>query len=200
MRSICFVFILVISSHAVFAQKVNDLTDKDLLQLKHYSLLSDRAYTFRQILSDSTLPFIPNDSIRSEREAVYWLKMIVANPLRSAVQYNIRLNPYLDNTWYYFDAGTQKWISKSTGIRTVRYNERRNNWYFPFTAERQTVNTLYVKIHMRALAASHHLKPVITFEKKSSATGKEQMLWVGWICGLSVLFLFFLNNLYIYIV
>jgi len=195
LRRLLFCFVLILSTLTVFAQQTNTLDTADRFQVKHFALLPDRGYTFQQILSDSTLRFTSNDSL--EYGTVYWIKIIVANPFHHAEQFNIGINPYLDNTWYYFNADDQKWISHRTGIYTVRYNERRNNWILSYTIQGQTVSTIYVKSDIRALL-NHNLRPVITFEKHSSAIGKEEVLWVGWVCGLSVLFLFFLNNLYIY--
>lgn len=192
-------FILMIVPGSAFSQSVNTLTDSMLFPITEYSILPDRGYTFEKVLSDTSLSFTVNDSLRPQKSSVYWLKMKVANPFPNAEQYRIRLEPYLDNTWYYFDANDQKWVTSRTGTETVSYNERRNNWFLSYTAQGQKSATFYVKINeSRLTELNRNLKPEITFEKDSLSNNKEQLLWVGWVCGLCVLLLFFLNNLYIY--
>lgn len=199
MRRVLLFLVLIIAPIGGFAQIANVLTDSEYFQLKEYAVLPDRGYTFEEILANANLPFTENDSLEPQKSSVYWLKMVVANPYANAESYTITLEPYLDNTWYYFDGNTRKWVVNQTGVETVRFNERRNNWFLNYTIQGKEVATSYVRIDASRLShLNRKLKPVITFEKYSSFTTKEQLLWVGWVCGLCVMLLFFLNNLFVY--
>ncbi|MCF0074895.1 hypothetical protein LZD49_30700 [Dyadobacter sp. CY261] len=185
---------------AVLAQKINVPTSTDLFHLSDYAILPDKGYTFNQVRSDSTLSFTTNDSLRPDRSAVYWLKMIVANPSPNAESFDFSVDPYLNNTFYHFDANQKKWVSRRMGVGAVVYQARRDRLVIPIVLQGSTVNTFYVRFDLHALEKlKKTLAPKVTFERQSSIEHREQLLWVAWVCGITVLFIFFLNNLYIYI-
>jgi hypothetical protein len=114
-------------------------------------------------------------------------------------RYNLSLHPSLHNTLYYFDANRQRWISQQGGV-DVPQKGRRDRNLMPFVAQGQAQTTLYIHVDLKLLPDSDQsLKPKIIIEKQAATTSREQFMLITWITSLSVLFLFFLNNLFVYL-
>jgi 7TM diverse intracellular signalling len=190
--------ILLFSSLAVFAQPVYTLTDSPKAAIKSYALLPDKGYSIEKIIQDSTLPFVVNDSLRPAQHYSYWIKIEVANPFHYAEAYNVWLRPYLNNTLYYFDANAQKWVTQQTGIMDVNHKGR-NQSTMPCVFQGLEKNTIYIYTDVGLLSKyGYAIKPKIIIEKKAVADSTEQFIWIAWVASLSVVLLFFLNNLYIW--
>ena len=99
-----------------FAQPIYTLSDSAAVQIKSYALLPDRGYNFEKILADPSLPFSVGDSLRPAQVSKYWLKLVIANPFREAIPYNLQIGPALNNTLYYYDANARNWVKAQAGI------------------------------------------------------------------------------------
>ncbi|MCF0054634.1 7TM diverse intracellular signaling domain-containing protein [Dyadobacter sp. CY356] len=195
-----FVFLIIlILPVASFAQPVYTLTDSSIATINQYAVLPDRGYTFEKILSDTALNFVDHHSIGKEKATYYWLKIRIKNPSFYADSYNISLNLYQNNVLYYFNENTQKWVAYQNGILTP-YSGKRNLNELACILQGRTENIIYIKVFAGILRdLNQSFQPVVKIEKSDHTYKKEQIIWLSWITSLTVLFLFFLNNLYIYI-
>ncbi|HLL97139.1 MAG TPA: 7TM diverse intracellular signaling domain-containing protein, partial [Spirosoma sp.] len=195
-----FVFLIsLLVTVSVSAQSVHILTDSASAPINTYAVLPDQGYTLDQVRTDTTLRFVLNDSLRPAQTRSYWLRLVVANPAHDDERYNLSLHPSLHNTLYYFDANRQRWISHQGGV-DVPQKGRRDRNLMPFVAQGQAQTSLYIHVDLKLLPESDQsLKPKIIIEKQAATTSREQFLLITWITSLSVLFLFFLNNLFVYL-
>lgn len=180
----------------VHAQTVNTLMDRSTAQIKSYALLVDQGYTLDRVRTDTTLRFVPNDSLRPVKATYYWLKVVVINPAHYDEPYNVSVQPSLKNTLYSLDRNSLRWVSQQGGIYAPNMG-RRNRNLMTFVAQGHTETTLFIQVDVR-YPFDKAIKPVITIEKQAITNRDDQFRLIAWIASLSVLFLFFLNNLIIY--
>lgn len=182
-----------------FAQPVYTLSDSAAVKIKSYALLPDRGYNFNRILTDSSVPFIVNDSLRPAHYNRYWLKLVIANPFNEAIPYSLQINPSLSNTLYYYDANARNWVNSEAGILNVEARSRINNTGMNCIMQAQTTNTFYVLVDVKAIEKTGYaLAPDVRLEKGVEAEKQERTIWITWVTSLTVLFLFFLNNVYVW--
>lgn len=199
MNKIPIFLILLLLQVAALSQPVYTLSDSSAAQIKNYAVLPDHNYSFNKILADSTLPFVVNDSLRPHQTTGYWLKMSIDNPFHEARLYNVQMVPGLRNTLYYFDANAGEWISNQAGMMPGSGYSRINQNGMTCVLRAQTVNTIFVKVDIKPLRQfSNSLKPAIRLEKEAVTNKQEQIIWITWIASLTVLFILFLNNVYIW--
>ena len=183
---------------AVSAQSVHTLTDSASAQINTYAILPDQGYTLDRVRADTTLQFVLNDSLWPAKTSSYWLRLVIANPARYDEPYHLTLQPSIHNTLYYFDADSQQWIAHQGGANVTHKGRRVQN-LMPFVAQRKAQTTLYIHVDLHWLPESDQsLKPKIIIEKQAATTSREQFMLITWITSLSVLFLFFINNLFVY--
>ncbi|WP_149244298.1 7TM diverse intracellular signaling domain-containing protein [Dyadobacter sp. 32] len=199
MGQLLLIIFFSISCIAGFAQKILTLTDSARIQLDSYTLLPDQGYSFEQVLTDTTLHFVRNDSIRPQQASAYWLKIKLANPSHYTQPYMLRVRPVLQNTLYYFNADSQTWVSTKAGIM-VAADKSLKQGNLPFVLQGGgVINILYVKLDLKVLqTVGHALRPEITITSLAAADSRERVLWISWVVSITVLLLFFLHNLYIY--
>jgi DNA-binding CsgD family transcriptional regulator len=191
--------ILLLLQVAALSQPVYTLGDSSAAQIKNYAVLPDHDYSLNKILADSTLPFVVNDSLRPRQATSYWLKISIDNPTHKARLYNVQVVPGLGNTLYYFDANAGEWISNQAGMMPGSGNSRIKRDGMACVLRAQTINTIYVQVDTKPLRQfSYAFKPAIKLEKEAVVSKEEQMIWITWITSLTVLLLFFLNNVYIW--
>lgn len=200
MQRIYSLLTLLLLSVASFGQQVFTLNDSATAEINHYAVLPDRGYTIEQIVADSTLPFVAHDSLRPLQESEYWLKIKIKNPFQYAEAYNIWLFPYLNNALYYLDADSNKWVVQKAGIKAGFVNsDKRHVARMPFMLKENAINTLFIKVDVTLLKQFEHaVQPKIVLRKQAASDQTEEVYWVGWVAAMAVLFLFFLNNLFIY--
>jgi DNA-binding CsgD family transcriptional regulator len=195
-RLLLILFLFV--NERVFAQSAYTLTDSSIAQIKTYAVLTDHGYTFDKVRTDTTLRFITGDSLRPFKSSYFWIKLVVANPSHYDETYNLPVQPSLNNTLYYFDANAQQWVSQQRGV-DVPYPKRRNRNLVSFVAAGKTHTTLYLKVDLTLLHSfNRSLKPTITIVTQAAYESYSKFMLITWIASLSILFLFFLNNLFIY--
>jgi DNA-binding CsgD family transcriptional regulator len=200
LRKFPVLFVALVLCITAFAQPVYTLSNSDVVQIKSYALLPDRGYNFDKILADSSLPFSVGDSLRPAQFSKYWLKLVIANPFREAIPYNVQIGPALNNTLYYYDANARNWVNNQAGILNEQGRSRINNTGMTCIMQAQTTNTLYVLIDVKALEkVGYAMSPDVRLQKGSVADKQERTIWITWITSLTVLFLFFLNNVYVWV-
>jgi hypothetical protein len=193
------IIFFLVSCVAGFTQPVFTFTDSAHIQLNSYALLPDQGYSFEQVLTDTTLHFVPNDSIRPRQATGYWLKIMLANPSHYTQPYKLRVRPALHNTLYYFNADSQKWVSATAGIM-VADDKSLKQGNLPLVLQGDgVINTLYVKLDVTVLqSGGHALRPEIIITSLAATESRERVIWTSWMVSITVLLLFFLHNLYIY--
>lgn len=197
MNKIFVSLIILLLPVAAYAQPVYILSDSSTATISQYAVLPDRGYTFEKILADTSLNFVEEDSLRSGNVTDYWLKIRIKNPFHYADTYNISVNLNVNNVLYSFNENTQKWVTYQNGL-LASYRGKRNVNEMTCILQGQTENILYIKVDATELHKPDVLKPVIKIEKFAYSNKREQTMWLSWITSLTVVFLFFLNNLYIY--
>ncbi|WP_149244293.1 7TM diverse intracellular signaling domain-containing protein [Dyadobacter sp. 32] len=185
---------------ATLAQRAHVLNDSVSVPIHDYAILPDRGYTIDRIVSDSTLRFVVNDSLRPLKESSYWIKISINNPFSYQEKYNVWLFPYLNNTLYYFDTNLGQWKAQKAGIYVgLPDKSQRTIARMSFVLHAKSINTLYIKADVLPLRKfTHAFRPEIQLRKQAVTDNRENTLRVAWIAALSVLLLFFLNNLYLY--
>lgn len=181
------------------AQPVFTLNNDDYVEIDCYSLLADKGYKFNQILNDESLPFIENDSIRYPKSAIYWIKIKIKNTSSYDQGYLIWARPILDNTLFYFDYNTQRWVSKNSGLKAASFTNKHNRAAIDFVFKANTNTTLYIKSNLSLVGnKQYNFRPIIFLRKADFSQNQDQLLAMVWAASLTVLFLFFLNNIYVY--
>lgn len=199
MNKISVLLLLVLLRVAAFAQPIHTLSNSLAAQISNYAVLPDHGYNFNTILSDTTLNFVVNDSLRPRQCTGFWLKINIDNPFDEALPYNLQILPALHNTLYYFDANARKWMSVEAGVITRPGNSRINRDGMACIMRARTLNTIYVHVDVTPLRQTGYvLQPALQLEKGAVANKQEQMIWITWIASLTVVFLFFLNNVYVW--
>ncbi|RYF66109.1 MAG: hypothetical protein EOO39_23645, partial [Cytophagaceae bacterium] len=200
MSKITVFIILLLATVAGYAQSRRTSSDNAATQIKSYAVLPDRGYTLDKVRTDTTLHFIPGDSLRMTQVNRFWIRVVVVNPSHYDEPYNLYFQPSLKNTLYWFDANSQRWVSQQTGIYVPNYRHRRGNYRqaMSFVAEKQAETTLYIKADLQAVHRTIAIKPQIVVESQAVTDSNEQFMLVAWMATLAVLFLFFINNLFIY--
>lgn len=198
MSKLLFSYLLLILPIIAFVQPVHRLGDSTSFTIQNYTLLRDKGYTFDQILRDSTLPFSMDDSIRTAKDSIYWLKMVVHNPSHYTQQFAIWMSPYLHNTLYYFNADTDKWVADQAGvIKGLPTSRRPGDMHV--IVQGNSLDTIYIKAEFQSLQKFDHVfKPTLFFKQQASVDKWEEFVKLTWIVSLTALFLFFINNLYVY--
>ena len=201
MLKILLLFATLSLSLKTFSQQVYTLSDSASADLKNYAILPDRGYTIDRVTTDTTLRFVINDSLRPLKESSYWIKIIINNPFSYRENYNIWLFPYLNNTLYYFDMHASQWRPQKAGINAGLPNKsQRTIARMSFGLRAKENNTLYIKADVLPLRKfGYAFKPEIQLRKQAFTDNRENTLRVAWVAALSVLLLFFLNNLYLYL-
>ncbi|WP_461116286.1 7TM diverse intracellular signaling domain-containing protein [Spirosoma jeollabukense] len=190
------ILLLVFIPVMAYAQTADALKDHSTAQIKSYALLIDQGYTLDQVRTDTILRFVPDDSLRPVEATYYWLKVVIANSAHYDEFYNVSVQPSLNNTLYYFNQNTQRWISQQGGAYAPNMG-RRNRNLMTFAAQGHAETILYIHVDVR-YPSTKAIKPVISLEKQATTDRNDQFMLIIWIASMSVLFLFFLNNLIIY--
>jgi DNA-binding CsgD family transcriptional regulator len=183
-----------------FAQPADTLTNNATANMEHYSVLPDRLYELHDILTDTTLHFTANDSVRPQQAGSYWIKLSIANPFGEARSFTLQTLPNLNNTLYYFDANSNQWVSDKNGIITSSTIRRLARDELTGILRAHKMNTVYVKMDVNALHQTMQaFTPTLKLEQATYSSNQEMIIRVTWITSLTVLLLFFLNNVYIWV-
>jgi DNA-binding CsgD family transcriptional regulator len=190
--------VLLLWQVAVVAQPVHQFTNSPAASISNMEVLPDHGYTINTVCSDPSLPFAVNDSLRPHQAGSYWLAITIHNPFATAIPCNIKVHPNLYNTLYYFDANANSWVSGSTGLLATG-KRRPDTDRMPCILRAHTNNKVYIHVQLAPAATnSRALRPTVTIEQAGIAGREEQLLWISWITSVIILFLFMLNNVYIW--
>ena len=191
MNKIPVLLLLVLLRVAAIAQPIHPLGNAPTAPINNYAVLPDNGYSFKTIRTDTTLPFIVNDSLRPSKAASYWLKIIIDNPSQQSKACQVRLFPGMHNRLYYFDANAQTWLKEQAGMMPGFDYGCINLAGMACILQAQTENTIYVHIDLKHLGPFHYaFKPDIRIEASDFAHKQEQVVWTTWVTSISVLLLF----------
>ncbi|MES2778244.1 MAG: 7TM diverse intracellular signaling domain-containing protein [Bacteroidota bacterium] len=167
-------------------------------QITTWAVLPDKNYSFNQVLTDSSLRFIQNDSLRPALAVNYWIRIQVANPSHYTVPVLFRVFPNFHNILFAFDPDTQKWLSRDAGMM-VASDRNRQAGILPYHLLGKDTNTLYVKVLVQPLQRfGYAVQPKVFWVKEADNNRTEQLIWIAWLISLTIMIPFILNNLYLY--
>ena len=199
MNKIPVLLLLVLLRVAAIAQPIQTLGNNPATQINNYAVLPDHGYSFSSISNDTTLHFIVNDSLQPGKTASYWIKIIIDNPSRLAKACQVRLFPGMSNWLYYFDANSQTWLQEQAPMMPGYDYGCINLQGMACVLRAKTVNTIYILVDLTHLGRfNYSFKPDISIETADFANKQKQWIWITWITSMMILFLFLLNNLYVY--
>ncbi len=158
------------------------------------AVLKDQNYSLKQILTGNLLQFKATDSLLNASS--YWVRISIA---QHNVQEDLYLTiyPNIDTKLYYLDKISKQWIGEHSN---VGHRKLRLGQYF-YEKQGNEVDTLYAWINLNAgNTTQNKFKVTINAESKAKADQILENNKLAWLVGLVVLFLFFLNNLYLYFV
>lgn len=185
----------------VSGQSVYRLSPVDTaVRISAYEILPDRAYSFETILADSTLTFLPAGASPPYAAESYWIRIKIENPLFQSQWYSLQLKSFLKNKLYYFDPDQKRWSEGEVGILSETDNPR-TPYRIPVLFQGKKVNLIYIHADLTALDnTDRDIKPEIWIEKQDIVEQRETDILIAWMVGLTILLLFFFNNLYVYLV
>lgn len=198
LRGYC-LLIFTLCMGSAFAQSYV-LTKKDKQPIENFEILADRNYSFEKIISDSSLPFTKNLLLYNFKpDNYYWIKCIIENPLNYPPEYYLSVFPIIDDTLYFYNNEEKKWQTIASGL--LNTNGSRSFAVFPVTIENNNKNIFYVRLNVSALAHfkdSTHVSLGLT--KATVVKQNEQFRLISLIITLVIILMFFLYNLYSYLI
>ncbi len=169
------------------------------LEVVRVGVLPDRGYTWAQIRTDTTLAFVPADSLHPARARRYWLKLALHNPGRYAEACQLTVLPNLDNTLLYFDNDAQAWRTHRAGVAAPTDSQRVKGG-LPVRLPGRSTTTVYVRVALSARAA---LPPAVRLrvrlEQAAVVQQTDRFYSAAWAVSLTALLLLLLTNLPAYV-
>jgi DNA-binding CsgD family transcriptional regulator len=179
-------------------QQKEVLSDQDTQRITNYEVLPDQNYTIQKVSSDSTLPFITNDSLRPAKHMASWLRIRIVNPGPYSEECHLTITPHLFNTLFVRHAGTGQWQTDVAGMNSPPDGSIYKHDMYVRLAGKATT-TVYVKVALQDLRKlGRSVKPIIILKKKASVTKQEWHIFTIWATGATLLLVFMLNYLYVY--
>ncbi len=173
------------------------LTHEEWQEAKEFAILPDKNYSFAQILSDSTLHFVKNDTINPYQTPVYWVRFTVYNPSAYSERFVIRFFPNIQNTLYAFDVNQKKWLQDSVGILVE--SQKMSNYNLPCILQGQQATTFYIKTQIKPLVESHDaIKASLRLVKESFFIKRTEFANTTTFVTILIVLAFLLFNAYIY--
>jgi len=188
--------ILLFTQNCAFAKQGGNATVIESAQVTWYILPGN--YSLEQIVADSTLPFVKKGDFQPSANSVYWVKMVINNPGRISGSFNLFAHPSIANTTYYFDENAQQWVSHSGGVDVNLESIRNRIGAMHFVLNSGPVNVLYIKMNLAWIKNTKRVTPRFAIEENAETNRQQDALLYSWVAALSVLFFFFLYNLYLY--
>lgn len=194
-----FLFSFLLKTTSLLAQTPYVWQDKDSDKIESFEILLDKNYTFEQILNDSSLVFQENPKkYKFEKEEYCWFRFSIQNNSVYTKEGYCLVVPHIDNILYFYDFENKKWDTIQAGISIINFN--RENVFFPILLQAKKTNTFYIKSKVKEFHSQNYpvqliinTYPKIPFEKN------EQFIINAWLIVVVAMLLFFLYNLYIYI-
>lgn len=167
--------------------------------VSQYALLPDNGYSFGQVLTDTSLHFVENDSVRLQKATVYWLRLQLKQPSHYAGEYRCWLRTPMHNTLYYFNADSNAWVHNEAGVAPGANGQMVQDGLPCLLQGNNHLNTVYIKMDLQAAhSAAVAFAPQVIIKKQAAVDYMDNFLFISWVCSIVMLFLFFLNHLYLY--
>jgi DNA-binding CsgD family transcriptional regulator len=193
-HSVLIPFLFVIICLPAFSQPVNTINNTE--KILNCTILPDSGYHFSRIIKDKSLPFRAMELIK--HASSYWYRIVVHNYSIGTQSYYLSVFPNYNNTLYYQDPDTHRWIGHNSGIYS-KYKPSQFG-YHPLDVAAGRHDTLYVWVDLNApYTTAQSFKPLVKLTPKSVYDSKMQNINTAWLVGIVVLLLFFVNNFYVYL-
>jgi hypothetical protein len=165
----------------------------------YLGVVPDRPYSWEKIRTDTTLAFVPADSLQPARARGYWLKLVLHNPSRYAEAVELAVLPNLDNTLYYFEENAGAWRTRRGGV-AVATDSQRVKGALPLRLPGQATTTVYVRVRLgqrATLPAAIGLR--VTVAPAAAAQQTDRFFSTSWAVSLTALLLLLLTNVPAYV-
>jgi DNA-binding NarL/FixJ family response regulator len=194
-KFICFAYFLLGVVSDLTAQTT--IRNEPSFAVKDYKILPDEGYTFKRILTDTSLKFKPDTVLRTSVSRSYWIKASLYNPYPNKENYILSVSGPLNCTFYYLDAEHNRWVQKLFGYSI--YNGQRRPQVVAYTLKPQAKQTFYLKADLSGLGPqSHNIKLMMSMEKELVFNTHEQVSDNLYLMCCLALISFSCYNLYIY--
>ena len=193
---------LVLCSLIVCASCTQSLPDIEEKTLKVLSIeqLNDQNYSFEQVLQDSTLPFVANDTIQPNKAVRYiWLRYTVQNYSKYSNECYALVRPIFENTLYFYDNDQKKWVMRKGGLTAARVETLLGVMPCRFAAD--TTSLVYIKTNVTDIAAQPYpTNADLYLQKTKFYTDKLQFINIVYWFTILILFLFILYSSYFHFI
>jgi hypothetical protein len=167
--------------------------ERNIAKITQVAVLPDHNYSFDYIRS-AKIPFVVTDSVKKAQ--AYWIRAVVNNQLGDAQNYYISIAPNISTKFYHIDPSINQWMHHQSTITQGRYRLG----VFTYQLERRTIDTVYFWVDLRLHSiVNNQFKLNLKLDVKEDADDLKQEIKMAWLVCMTVLFLVFLNYLYIYI-
>jgi len=192
-----FAIFLLFTAHALGSEPTYELTESPMVTIKDYKVVPDRNYSFKKISSHTSIKS-SIDSMNPKENGAYWIRLTFHNPYPIVQKYVFQLSLPLNYTLVTFDHQRRKWTTRNAGPSFA--SESRENGLLTLTFSKQSTQTYYLKVNLKAVQGYRNLlKPNIVLEKEELRNGREALMQYHlWICCI-VLLSFIGYNFYLFI-
>lgn len=167
--------------------------NRNVAKIAQVAVLPDRNYNFEYIRSANS-SFIVIDSVKKAN--AYWIRTVINNQLGDTQNYYISIAPNIIAKFYHKDQRVNQWTVHRSEIAHGRYQLG----MFAYQVERRTIDTVYFWVDLRMPnIVNDQFKINLKLELKEDADNLRQEIKMAWLVCMTILFLVFLNYLYIYI-
>ena len=191
--------IFTTTTFKVFAKSEHLLLNNGIEYINEYQLLPNQNYSFNEILSNTNLPFLTNDSIKPNINQNYWMKIKVLNNSKYAVHSIISVFPQIDNTLFYYNLDSKTWVKVQNGLNVSI--KKRNYGALPIILNPNQTNTIYIKIEASKLAGSlFNVVPSVFLENEKDFIEREKLIYNIWVIAITIVLVYFLYSFFIYFI
>lgn len=167
----------------------------DVEKFEVHNVLRDQGYTIDQIVSDTSLQYLPTNTPGILENGIFWVRFYIKNESAYAQRVFVRTWPYDDNLLYAYNLDTKRWEAQRYGMRVQR--DRVAGGWLVLPPQRESV--FYLRADLTALDITNIGRFVVLVFNGDNFIEREQAIRLVWIAGLCVFAVLFLYNAYVYI-
>ena len=183
----------------IYAQSANELWSNNPRK-KNFEVLPDKGYSIDRVATDTSLHFKVQDSLQYGAVTDYWIRYKLYNNANRDEDFVIIFSPIVQNIYYQYDSLQQKWVSKTSGYQVA------GPYYYDYPSSTFTIRRNETQINYilcKGAAIKKYLKRVklgLFVYAEKEITEKRKLPVYAWLITLVILLLFFLYNLYLYVI
>lgn len=179
------------------AQSAVELSNQDSIRIINYSVSPDADFSFKRVLSDSTLRFRP-DSMRAVTSNIYWIKLNFQNSYSTTEHYVLSFARAVNSQLFQYSATEKRWVNSFSG--PANSAQRRNIMATDVTFNPRSKNTLYLRVDLSDLKRwPYAVKPPLEFVKTVIVDTDDRLNAVVYYVCVLLLLSVLGYNLYIYV-